>query len=454
MTWGREAHSRMRAGATVGLALAITLATGVIALADSFTVDTDAFTSGNQNIVELTAQAGTKVETSGTVLVSYSGGKNSAHLLPNQSLVFTKNANATTLPAGHTVEDATVNIGSTWGEDSWASGESKISFKAPATPAEYSYTVKWTEPSNPSCTSGAGQCLTGSAALVIKLTVKAAASTNTAPTLTLANIGPIEGNTLGGALVTFANGASDNEDGNLSAAIVCDRSETDVFPVGTTTVNCSVTDSGNLTTSGSFTVQVVDTTPPVLTLPATITTGPTNAYGATPTWLASALDIVDGATPVTCSHGSGTQFGFGATTVNCGSSDASGNSASGSFDVQVNGFTLDGFYTPVSMKTPNSVKAGSTVPIKWRLFGEAPVEIKDTAAVLSVSANALKCDTGAMLFASDAGATSTSAAGLRYDESGQQFVFNWKVPAQKDACYKLTASFRDGTSLSANFITK
>ncbi len=66
-----------------------------------------------------------------------------------------------------------------------------------------------------------------------------------------------------------------------------------LFALGTTTVQCSATDSHNNTGTGSLTVTVVDTTPPTVTGDSVVAdaTGPFTAVSYT----ASATDLVDGA---------------------------------------------------------------------------------------------------------------------------------------------------------------
>src|SRR5207302_11427015 len=96
--------------------------------------------------------------------------------------------------------------------------------------------------------------------------------------------------------------------------VTCSPASSSTFPVGTTTVNCSATNSSNQTTTGSFQVTVVDT-PPALHLPADTTVNATGPSGAAVTYVATATDVVDGTDPVTCSPTSGSTFPVGATTV-------------------------------------------------------------------------------------------------------------------------------------------
>jgi len=115
--------------------------------------------------------------------------------------------------------------------------------------------------------------------------------------------------------------------------VSCSPASGSTFALGTTTVNCSVTDSGGLTATGSFTVTVQDTTPPSLNLPGNITVEA--GKPAAVTYTATATDLVDGPVPVSCSPASGSTFALGTTTVNCSATDAHHNTATGSFAVSV-----------------------------------------------------------------------------------------------------------------------
>ncbi len=83
------------------------------------------------------------------------------------------------------------------------------------------------------------------------------------------------------------------------------------------------------------TLTIVDTTAPVLTFPSDISTPQMSALGAIVTFTASALDLLDGPVPVTCTPQSGAFFSVGVTLVTCSATDARGNSASGLLTVTV-----------------------------------------------------------------------------------------------------------------------
>jgi hypothetical protein len=130
-----------------------------------------------------------------------------------------------------------------------------------------------------------------------------------------------------GAKVDFQVAAISFAD--ATATMTCDHHAGDLFPLGSTTVLCSATDSAG-TANGGFLVRVADTTPPVITVPSDILSTST-----TVTFEASATDLVDGSLDVTCSRPAGSTFAPGTTTVVCTATDASLNLGRGSFTVSV-----------------------------------------------------------------------------------------------------------------------
>jgi hypothetical protein len=76
----------------------------------------------------------------------------------------------------------------------------------------------------------------------------------------------IEGNALGGAVVTFTSSATDR---GTSIASTCSPVSGSLFAVGTTNVTCSATDGAGLTGLKTFSIKVVDTTAPSMTVGAT-----------------------------------------------------------------------------------------------------------------------------------------------------------------------------------------
>lgn len=86
-------------------------------------------------------------------------------------------------------------------------------------------------------------------------------------------------------------------------------------------------------------IAVVDLTPPVLKVPDPIVADATGPGGTTVSYTATATDTLDPNPVVACVPASGSTFPIGTTTVDCTATDNSGNVASGSFSVHVEGAT-------------------------------------------------------------------------------------------------------------------
>jgi hypothetical protein len=136
-----------------------------------------------------------------------------------------------------------------------------------------------------------------------------------------------------GAVATFDATATDECD--EAPVVVCTPASGSLFPLGTTTVECTATDASGNSSTCTFEVSVVDTTPPVITCPDDMTLECTGPDGAVATFAAMATDLCDTDPVVVCTPPSGSTFPLGTTTVECVATDASGNSASCSFVVEV-----------------------------------------------------------------------------------------------------------------------
>lgn len=192
------------------------------------------------------------------------------------------------------------------------------------------------------------------------LTVREAAPSNTAPSLTVPANKTVEATSASGATVSYTVSASDKEDGTLTAS--CSPLSGATFALGVTEVNCSVTDSGGLTTTGMFNVTVADTTAPVLDLPANKTAEATGPNGAAVSFSASANDVVDGRIAANCDKESGDTFPLGTTTVTCSATDAAGNeSAQGSFSVTVRDTTAPDLSLPANKTAEATGPKGAQV---------------------------------------------------------------------------------------------
>jgi hypothetical protein len=214
-----------------------------------------------------------------------------------------------------------------------------------------------------------------------------------------------------------------------------------------TTYSCSATSAGG--SSGPVSVSIKrDATPPTVALVGGPANGASYYFGsvpAAPTCTASdSLSDLAAACSV-----SGYSSAVGPHTVTASATDNAGNSASASSSYTVLAWTLSGFYSPVDMNSVvNTVKGGSTVPLKFEVFAGA-TELTATSVVHSFVQTRITCDTSATL--DEIEVTTTGGTSLRYDATAGQFIQNWQTAKQAGACYRVTMTTQDGSSLVALF---
>jgi HYR domain len=277
---------------------------------------------------------------------------------------------------------------------------------------------------------------------------------NTAPTLVLPNDLTVEATSSAGAVVNFTVTATDAQDGDLTSSVVCTPASGSTFPLGETTVNCSVTDAGGLSASGSFKVKVVDTTPAFFTSfpTGTINLIAANINGAVLDVDALGITVEDVghvSEPSTyeCDYVAGTVLAIGnTTTVSCTAKDAIGNeSGASTFDVFV-GLNVSGtgFLPPLRMLAPYSAhKRGSTIPHKFLppTYADS-TPATDLAAGLRLVLTRLDGSPDpASIEGDDYSAGSTD---WRYDPDAGQYIFNLKTGTAAPwdvGTWKTTASY-------------
>ncbi len=156
------------------------------------------------------------------------------------------------------------------------------------------------------------------------------------------------------------------------------------FPLGVTTVTCSVIDeTGAVAATASFTVTVADTSPPVIAGTPAVQVDAAGVGGAVVSYLPpTAVDSVDGPVPVSCSPASGSLFPIGSTTVTCTASDSRGNTATATFAVTVTAPTTAPTPPPTS---PTPPPPGRSVPdtVPPHEVGKVQVESINRAIRLS-----------------------------------------------------------------------
>ncbi len=113
-----------------------------------------------------------------------------------------------------------------------------------------------------------------------------------------------------------------------------------------------------------------------------------------------------------------------------------------------------GFYAPVNPIAGflNTVKAGSTVPLKFEVF-VGGVEKTTTAGIELPTTHVISCEADAP---EDPVETSTAlaGAGLRYDTAAGYFIVNWKAPTAKGCYLVQVKTTQDQLALTARFKTK
>ena len=335
------------------LALAFLLIGATAVFADTVPADGDQLEPGNQLLIPLGDRAPGEIVTWPVSFSLTCAGFSHADL----GQTITVQLAAVTVPLDGAAAATSTTIGpvpAAWPDDGFAcadpveklasNGLSTVTLRMPTTPAEsYIFSLMFAR-------LGANG-LTGTTAISFQADVVV----NTPPVLHLP--GPISAEAAGpgGATVSYSATATDAED-DPDPTPVCTPSSGELFGLGTTSVSCSVTDSGGLPASGSFNVTVADSTAPVLVLPANITAEASGAAGAAVTFAASASDVVDGPVAVTCSPASGDTFPLGTTLVGCSATDVAANPTSGSFTVTVvdtSGPALSGVPGNFSVTTTN-----------------------------------------------------------------------------------------------------
>lgn len=272
----------------------------------------------------------------------------------------------------------------------------------------------------------------------------------TAPVVTAAVSGPSKGTEwyTGDVAVTWT--VTDATSGVVTTSGCGDAAVTS--DTAGTTFTCSATDEAGNSVSRDATVKR-DATAPVLTLVGGPADGATYDFGVVPApSTCTATDETSGlAAPCSVSAG-GTAVGGG--TQSATVTDRAGNVSTDTRRYTVAAWGLDGFYKPVSVGSAvvNTVKAGSTVPLKFNVLkGGVPM----TSGIGAVfSARKVGCDGTDIANAVEEFGT-TGATTLRYDALAGQWVQNWATPSGgKGSCYRVSMTTADGSSILADFKLK
>ncbi|MBJ6799317.1 HYR domain-containing protein [Geomonas propionica] len=154
--------------------------------------------------------------------------------------------------------------------------------------------------------------------------------------------------------------AKDNVDGDLT--VVCAPASGATFPLGTSTVTCSVSDAAKNGVSGNFTIKVQDTTAPAVTAPAGVVAEATAPSSPVTIGTATATDAV-GVKEITSDAPAA--YPVGTTVVTWTARDAAGNSSTATQSITVKDTTA-----PV-VNPPTTVTLEATGPSTNLAFGSA-----------------------------------------------------------------------------------
>jgi hypothetical protein len=107
---------------------------------------------------------------------------------------------------------------------------------------------------------------------------------------------------------------------------------------------------------------------------------------------------------------------------------------------------LSGFYRPVKLDEVNTIKAGSTVPLKFNVYSSDNTTELTNPSVVTLTVANVSCDDWAT---EEAEPVTISETALKYTDG--HFQYNWKSPKNPGACYTVSATTADGSSITAQF---
>jgi hypothetical protein len=229
--------------------------------------------------------------------------------------------------------------------------------------------------------------------------------------------------------------------GCVDQAITADQADT--------AYTCAATSAGGPAAEQAISVKR-DATAPTLTLVG----GPSgdHYFGTVPSApTCVAADALSGLAGACVVSGGGSTVGTHEYTATA--TDNAGNTTTASQPYRVLPWTAKGFSAPVDMGGVwNSVKGGSTVPLKFEVFAGA-TELTSTSVVTGFTAKTVACP-GSTAVVDEIELVTTGGTNLRYDTTGGQFIQNWQTPKKPGTCVQAIATLQDGSAITANFTLK
>jgi hypothetical protein len=171
----------------------------------------------------------------------------------------------------------------------------------------------------------------------------------------------------------------------------------------------------------------------------------------TPKFTCSDAGAIDGCTgQVLVSPGRLDTSTVGEHTFTVTATDLAGNETMKSVKYFVH-YTFIGFKPPVdNPPTINVAALGSTIPIKWSLTNAAGQFITSLSTVTSLTSESIRCPDSGIDRIEET--TTPAFPPLKYDTSGQQFVYRWHtLQSWGFGCRRLYVALADGTVHTADF---
>jgi hypothetical protein len=259
-----------------------------------------------------------------------------------------------------------------------------------------------------------------------------------------------------GAVVTYTPPTASDESGE-TPAVSCDAPSGSTFPIGTTTVTCTATDSDdtNSPVSTSFTVTVFDPTPPVITPTVTGTQGNDGWYTSD---VGVSWDVSDPETAISSETGCGSQSvtaDTAGTTFTCTATSAGGTSPKSvtiKRDATAPSIAFSGNAGTYTVADTVDITCTATDAMSGVASTSCPGVIDEPAWSLALGSHSVSATA-----TDDAGNTGSKSASftVTVDEASlcalvRQFVTNQGIA--NSLCAKLDAAARGQAKTKANIL--
>lgn len=222
--------------------------------------------------------------------------------------------------------------------------------------------------------------------------------------------------------------------------------------------------AGNVSAAASVTgINIDKTAPSGLNFVGSIANGQAFVFGSVPA--APTCQANDALSGMESCVVSGYQTTVGTHTLNATATDKAGNTSTATVSYTVDPWDLNGFFQPIgeantypnttqTSVTWNTVKGGSTVPLKFEIF-RGLTESTDVADVFSFTTTVIPCDNVGSVGEDPVEVTTTGGTSLRFDPVASQFIQNWQTKKSNvQTCYRVVLTTDDGSMLVSYFKVK